>query len=41
MKDDIPIAQSLEDFALNIDKAALKEELRRYEMLSLIAELRL
>lgn len=41
MKDDIPIAQSLEDFRLNIDKAALKEELRHYEMLSLIAELRL
>ena len=41
MKDDIPIAQSLEDFTLNIDRAALKEELRHYEMLSLIAELRL
>lgn len=41
MKDDIPIAQSLEDFRLNIDKAALKEELSHYEMLSLIAELRL
>lgn len=41
MKDDIPITQSLEDFKLNIDRAALKEELRHYEMLSLIAELRL
>jgi len=41
MKDDIPITQSLEDFKLHIDQTVLKEELRHYEMLSLIAELRL
>ena len=41
MKDDIPIAQTLEDFALHIDKAALKKALTHYEMNSLITELRL
>lgn len=41
MKDDIPISQSLEDFKLHIDKAALKEVLTHYEMNSLIAELKL
>lgn len=39
MKDDIPILQSLEDFALHIDKTALKEVLTYYEMNSLIAEI--
>lgn len=41
MKNDIPISQSLEDFRLNIDKTALKEELKHYEMNSLITELKL
>lgn len=41
MKDDITITQSLEDFQLKIDKAALKEVLTHYEMNSLIAELKL
>lgn len=41
MKDDIPIAQTLEDFSLHIDKAALKDILTHYEMNSLLAELKL
>ena len=41
MKDDIPLTQSLEDFALHIDKAALREILLHYEMNSLITELKL
>lgn len=41
MKDDIPISQSLEDFELHIDKTALKEVLKHYEMNSLITELNL
>lgn len=41
MKDDIPISQSLEDFRLKIDRAALKEALEHYEMNSLITELKL
>lgn len=41
MKDDIPLTQSLEDFALRIDKAALREILLHYEMNSLITELKL
>ena len=41
MKDDIAIAQTLEDFRLRIDKAALKEILTHYEMNSLLTELKL